>query len=70
MPAILGEHAHILPSKIIDTVRREKLADVVVVGLDMKGEVKVFGSSGGEVSDWMMKQASKVIRNVKRRRGA
>ena len=65
---MISEKTRLPPEKVLDAVKRGKPADVVVVVLDGKGDVKVHGSSGGEVSAWMLKAAEKVIKNVKRRK--
>ncbi len=65
---MISEKTRLAPAKVLDAVKRGKPADVVVVVLDRKGDVKVHGSSGGEVSARMLKAAEKVIKNAKRRK--
>lgn len=65
---MISEKTRLAPAKVLDAVKRGKPADVVVVVLDGKGDVKVHGSSGSEVSAWMLKAAEKAIKNAKRRK--
>lgn len=62
MGATVGEKTKINPRQILDRVRGQKIEDVVVVVTDHKGDVRVYGSSGVEMTTWMMDQAKTQLR--------
>lgn len=62
---IAGEKAHIEPKKVLESVKATAPADVVVVSLDHKGNVSVFGSSGDKVSSWMLREAEKHMKKLR-----
>lgn len=57
----VGEKTRIKPAKVLDAIPRD-VADVVVVVLGNDGNVKVHGSSGAEVSAWMLREAAKAVK--------
>lgn len=62
---IAGEKTRIDPKKVLESVKAAGPADVVVVSLDHKGHVSVFGSSGDQVSTWMLREAEKHMKKLR-----
>ena len=59
---VLGETAYLSPFKVLHAARVAGLKDVVVISLLKDGSLHVAGSSGGKISEKLMKDALKVVR--------
>lgn len=62
---IAGEKAYIDPKKVLESVKATSPAEVVIVALDHKGNVSVFGSSGDKVSTMMLRDAEKHMKKLR-----